>query len=218
MNSMKKHVKVGISLRVEKNEKFNEKRDVLSQDWIKFCNRAEFTPILIPNNLKDTKRFLKSTNVDMLIFSGGDNVGDDPGRDNTEKNMIEYATKNEIPSIGICRGMQFFNKFFGGKIEHSSNKNHVRTRHKIKIIDEKIIKFFKKDSIVENSFHENLLKAKILGKDLKTFGIVESDDTIEAFYHKKYPIIGIMWHPEREMNFKKELKLFEILENKIFWK
>ena len=215
---MKKSIRVGISLRVEKIEKINEKRDALSQDWIKFCNKAGFVPILIPNNLKDTKKFLKLVNVDLLIFSGGDNVGDDPGRDKTEKNMIEYATKNKIPSIGICRGMQFFNKFFGGRIEHSLDKNHVRVRHEIKFIDEKIIKFFKKESIIENSFHENLLKIKTLGKELKTFGIVENDQTVEAFYHKKYPIIGVMWHPEREINFKKELKIFEILEKKIFWK
>jgi len=27
-----------------------------------------------------------------------------------------------------------------------------------------------------------------------------------------------MWHPEREKNFKKELKLFKILEDKKIWK
>ena len=35
------------------------------------------------------------------------------------------------------------------------------------------------------------------------------DDTIEAFVHEKFPIIGVMWHPEREQ------KLFDekIIEN-----
>ena len=59
---VKRQKKVGISLRVENIEKYNEKRDTISQDWIKFCNYAEFIPILIPNGLKDTKKFLESIN------------------------------------------------------------------------------------------------------------------------------------------------------------
>lgn len=210
--------KVGISLRVENIKNYNEKRDAISQDWIKFCNRAGFIPILIPNNLKDTKKFLKSLNLDLLIFSGGDNIGDDPERDKTEKNMIEFAIKNKIPSIGICRGMQFFNKFFGGKIDYSLNKKHVKTRHKIKFIDKKIEKLLDKKTSIVNSFHENLIKSNILSRELMPFGIVEEDNTIEGCYHKKYPIIGVMWHPERELNFQKEIKLFKILQSRKIWK
>ena len=106
---MKNKKKVGISLRVENKKNYNEKRDTISQDWIKFCNSAGLIPILIPNNLKNTKEFLKSIDVDMLIFSGGDNIGDNIERDKTEKNMMEFAIKNKIPSLGVCRGMQFSN-------------------------------------------------------------------------------------------------------------
>ena len=215
---MKNKKKVGISLRVENIKKYNEKRDAISQDWIKFCNSAGLIPILIPNNLKDTKEFLKSMNVDMLIFSGGDNIGENANRDKTEKNMIEFAIKNKIPSLGVCRGMQFFNKFFGGKIYHDMNKTHVKTRHKIKITDKKIEKALGLKLNTVNSFHENILKSNILSKKLQSFGIDSNDDTIEAFYHKEYPIIGVMWHPERERNSKKELKLLKILENKKIWK
>ena len=84
--------------------------------------------------MKNTKKFLELINVDIFIFSGGDNVGDDPTRDNTEKKMLEFAIKNKIPSFGVCRGMQFFNHYFGGKIRHSSDKSHVKTRHKIKLL------------------------------------------------------------------------------------
>ena len=209
--------KVGISLRVENIEKYNEKRDAISQDWIKFCNRAEFMPILIPNGLKNTKKFLESMNPDILIFSGGDNIGDDPKRDKTEKNMMEFAIKNKIPSLGVCRGMQFFNKFFGGKIEHSTKKTHVKTRHKINFTDERIQKLINKKTSIVNSFHENLLQTKNLGLGLNSFSIAEQDKTVEAFYHKEYPIVGVMWHPEREVNFRNQYKLFKILENKKIW-
>ena len=216
---MTKHVKkVGISLRVENIEKYKEKRDAISQDWIKFCNKIGFIPILIPNGLKNTKKFLKIMNLDMLIFSGGDNIGDDPIRDKTEKNMIEFAIENNIPSLGVCRGMQFFNKFFGGKIEHSSKKDHVKTRHKISFTDKKIQKLLNKKTSTVNSFHENLLQINNLGSDLNSFSIAEHDKTVEGFYHENYPIMGVMWHPERELNFKNEYRLVEILENKEIWK
>ena len=215
---MVKTKKIGISLRVENIKNYNEKRDAISQDWIKFCNRMGFMPILIPNGLENTQKFLEIMNLDMLVFSGGDNIGDDPERDKTEKNMIEFAIKKKIPSLGVCRGMQFFNKYFGGKIEYCSSKTHVKTRHKVQFIDKKIEKMIGKKSSIVNSFHENLLKTEILGKNLNPFGIVENDDTIEAFYHKKYPMIGVMWHPERESNFKKEYELIKILENRKIWK
>ncbi len=210
--------KIGISLRVENIAKYNEKRDAISQDWIKFCNKAEFIPILIPNNLKDIKRFLKTVDVDILVFSGGDNIGDDAGRDKTEKNMLEYAIKNDIPSLGVCRGMQFFNKYFGGIIEKTNSNNHVRTRHKVRFLDKGFQKVIGKKSTIVNSFHKNLIKTKNLGKGLVSFGIVEFDETVEAFYHEKFPIIGIMWHPERESNFNKEIKLIKILEKRKIWK
>jgi N5-(cytidine 5'-diphosphoramidyl)-L-glutamine hydrolase len=214
---LKSKKKVGISLRVENIKKYNEKRDAISQDWIEFCNYAELIPILIPNNLKNTKEFLKSINVDMLIFSGGDNIGDNANRDKTEKNMIEFAIKNKIPSLGVCRGMQFFNKFFGGKIYHDMSKTHVKTRHRIKITDKKMEKILGLKLSTVNSFHQNILKSNILSKELQSFGINTSDDTVEAFYHKKYPIVGVMWHPERERDYKKELKIIKILENKKIW-
>lgn len=218
MQDMKKILKVGISLRVENFEKYNEKRDVISQDWIKFCNGANLIPILIPNTLENTKKFLDEIKPDLLIFSGGDNIGEDPERDKTEIDMIEFAIKNKIPSLGVCRGMQFFNKYFGGEIEHGMNKDHVKTRHKIKITDKKLSTLLEKNESDVNSFHENLLSSKILGKGLMSFGIAEKDKTVEAFYHEKYPIIGVMWHPERESNLKEEYKLIKILKNKKIWK
>ena len=34
----------------------------------------------------------------------------------------------------------------------------------------------------------------------RAFAKHESDDTIEGFIHSKYPINGVMWHPERKQN------------------
>jgi gamma-glutamyl-gamma-aminobutyrate hydrolase PuuD len=129
--------------------------------------------------------------------------------------MIEFTIDDKIPTIGVYHGMQFFNKFFGGRMKHTKNEKHVKTRHKIKFIDKKIVDLLERKTSVVNSFHQNLLKLNILAKEFIPFGIVEQDNTVERLYHKKYPIIGVMWNPERESDFKKE---FKISENKEIWK
>ena len=39
---------------------------------------------------------------------------------------IKYSLKYKIPLIGICRGMQFIYKYFGGNLVKLKNNSHVR--------------------------------------------------------------------------------------------
>ena len=210
--------KIGITLRVEHVEKYNEKRDAISHDWVKFLEISNVFPIFIPNTLKDTKHFLKTMNLDGIILSGGDNKGDDIERDDTEKKIIELAIKEKIPILGICRGMQVLNDFFGGSVLLSNNCEHVAKHHEIKLIDTNMKEIFQTEKIKVNSFHNNLIKKETLGHDLCIFSISENDNTIEGFYHKNLPIVGVMWHPEREQNSQNELKLMNSFYDKLFWK
>ena len=89
--------KIGISLRVETIEKYDEKRDTVSHDWINFFQKFNFIPILIPNNLEDIEGYISELKLDGIILSGGDNLGEFPERDETESKMLEIATKNSIP-------------------------------------------------------------------------------------------------------------------------
>ena len=64
-----------------------------------------------------------------------------------------------------------------------------------------------------NSFHNNIIKQKDLGKNLESFAIA-NDQTIEGFYHTKLPIFGIMWHPERTPSDGNELIIRKIFYDK----
>ena len=57
-----------------------------------------------------------------------------------------------------------------------------------------------------------------LTKDLEIFALSESDSTIEGYFHKKFPIIGVMWHPERDRESKHQLHIIDIICNKTPWK
>jgi N5-(cytidine 5'-diphosphoramidyl)-L-glutamine hydrolase len=215
MNNQKK--KIGITLRIEKIKKYNEKRDAISHDWVKFLEKINVIPIFIPNTLNNTKQFLEEMKLDGLIMSGGDNKGDDIERDNTEKEIIEFAVKRKIPLLGICRGMQIINNFFGGNQVTTNNMKHVIEHHKIDLIGDVVQNHFQTKEMKVNSFHNNIINKNSIGKNLEIFALAEMDNTVEGFYHEKFPILGIMWHPEREQNISKEIELMKIFYEKIFW-
>lgn len=190
--------KIGITLRVENFEKYDEKRDAISHDWIQYLSEKNIIPIFIPNNLPNLDLFLNTVRLDGIILSGGDNPGEFLERDKTEKELLDYGIRENIPIIGICRGLQVINDYFGGRIELDDTSSHVKTRHEVDITNDKFKKLFHSNKIIVNSFHNNILLEKNLGAELQVFAKSNRDNTIEGISHRKFPIMGVMWHPERE--------------------
>lgn len=210
-------IKIGITLRVVNANNYSEKRDAISHDWTNFFEKMNFHPIHIPNTLLNPKEFLESSEVQGLILSGGDNIGDDPERDRTENEVIEYGIQKQIPILGVCRGMQVINNYFNGIISKNKNSSHVGNHHDVNVITEYFLSFFGKNSLNVNSFHNNIIYEQDLGDDLNSFAISPQDNTIEGFIHKKFPILGVMWHPEREQNDYNVNILKNLFEEKRFW-
>ena len=202
--------RIGITLRVVNSDHYPEKRDAISQDWFKILEKLNYIPICIPNILTDLKQFLIDMNLDGFILSGGDNIGDHPERDLTEQQIIDYAINSTIPILGVCRGMQVINKYFGGSIKTNKNLEHVGKPHNVEIVNNVFFNLFTNTSIMVNSFHNNLIPDDMLGKELDIFAISKKDNTVEGFIHTKFPIIGVMWHPERDPD-KKNLSLLKNL-------
>ena len=210
-------MKIAISLRIQKLVEINEKRDILSHDWIKLFNEYNFEPVLIPNNLKNLESFLDYHAIDGFILSCGDNIGDDHERDITEKTILKYAIEHTIPLFGVCRGLQVINNYFDGTHLITTNKNHVKKNHNINlsgIVSEQL-------DLTErnvNSFHDNIINNDMLGKDLHPFAISDSDQTVEGIFHSNFPILGVMWHPERNIDLESEKNLIKNTFHKLFWK
>ena len=209
--------RIGISSRIMNIEKFDEKRDAISHDWIDFLQKLEILPIIIPNKLKDIDEYISTLNLDGIILSGGDNIGEFPERDKTEIRIIDYSTKNNIPILGVCRGMQLINEFFNGKNIKSDNLNHVGKYHDVKVKNSNF-KDMLGEELEVNSFHNNLIKKEDVGQELEIFAESEEDSTIEGYFHKRYPIIGVMWHPERDQEQGYQSKIINILYNQLIWK
>jgi gamma-glutamyl-gamma-aminobutyrate hydrolase PuuD len=206
---MIKNLRIGISTRMVKNERFDENIDIISHDWINLFEQLNFIPILIPNILNDVLFFLEKMNLDGIILSGGDNIGDFPDRDKTESEIIKFSIQENIPLFGVCRGMQVINNFFNGRIQNNVTSKHVRKNHKILFLKNNFCNL-NTDCIEVNSFHNNLINKYDLGDDLESLAIASIDDSIESISHKKYKILAVMWHPERKFddNNKNILKYF----------
>ena len=195
--------KVLIIQRLEKMGLFNEERDSLDVNLIKFLEKVRVIPILLPNKYKNQEIFIKNIKPDGIILSGGGNPSENNQRKKNEINLIKYSIKKKIPLIGICRGAQVINLFYGGQIKKI--KGHVRKFHEIKINKDKKIKV--------NSFHDLGFNEKMLGKNLISLS-KSNDGIIKFFCHKTLNIFGIMWHPERYKKFKNhDLKLFKNIFN-----
>jgi N5-(cytidine 5'-diphosphoramidyl)-L-glutamine hydrolase len=195
-------VLVGVTQRVDRVDSYEEFRDALDQRLIDWVVEIGLIPIPIPNSLvglylsKNKQlvldRWLETLNIEVLILSGGNDIGDSPQRDLTENCLLSWAEKNRKPVLGICRGMQIMGVYAGGKLIKVDE--HVRTRHKLEMSDNN------KDIFPEsvNSYHNHALK-----ECPNTFEILakSKDGNLEAMKHKKLPWEAWMWHPEREERF-----------------
>ncbi len=197
------------------------KSDCLEQPYVEYLSRFGFNLIPVPNSLQNLDFYL-SLNVERIILTGGGDIGDEISkeRDKTEKALLDFAIEKKIPVLGVCRGMQFINHYFGGKLRkigEVSSQNHVAVNHPVKIISNELQNLFGNE-IKVNSYHNLGIEKTGLGSRLKEFAISD-DGLVEGLYHPQLPIVGIIWHPERESPDKeaneKIIKAF--LDGGLFW-
>ena len=102
--------------------------------------------------------------------------------------------------------MQIINNFFGGNLHKRDDPEHINNNHTINLT--KDLPFNENNSIIVNSYHNNIIEIKDVGKNLKSFAIHQDDNTVEGFFHNELPITGVMWHPERNPD-ENSIQLFQ---------
>jgi len=203
-------MKLLITQREEKNE-HGDRIDSLEANYIEFFLKEKFEIIPVPNNLEAAKRLLWEA-PDLIVLSGGGSITEQTNRNEVETKLIEYCLKHNVPLLGICRGMQFINKYFGGKIV--KNNIHPNEReHDLVLTNQNLIECLKRKRGPVNSYHNFTVSEKDLAKELEVFG-VSNYGLIEGFFHKNKKIVGVQWHPERTNGLSQWIDKF-ILNNLI---
>ena len=174
-----------ILVTMREGENNNTKTDNIDKRIIDFLEKCELDVILVPNNIYQAGNILK-TNFDGVVLTGGDNIysmGGNLCRDKIESLILKTAIKKNIPVIGICRGMQKIQDYFGISMQETpnniSNVQEILINNEIQIV---------------NSFHDY---GTFNDNDIFYTWAMGMDGVIKAIQHKELKISGIMWHPER---------------------
>jgi len=191
MNAKSQKLRIGLTMRITEANHYKEVRDSVAHDWHVYVGRvlpkADF--IFLPNIGESIREYAAHLGLNALILTGGNDIGEYPIRDLTERSLIEWGKSEEVPILAICRGMQLVVTHFGGSIHKLSTANrskHVATHHPIEL---------NSSLMVVNSFHNFIIRAEHVPRRFEVLATAMEDHTIEAI--KGENILAVMWHPER---------------------
>ena len=174
-------------------------------------------PYIIPCNAgRIAESYIQE--FDAFVIPGGHDV--DPslygepltgGRDCTIKNdqvLLDFIGRiiaSGKPLLGICRGMQLLNVYYGGTlcqhVEHADVHDQYNRQyeeiHDVYIHEDSFLhRAFSTTHLPVNSLHHQAVSK--LGRELKIVAESTYDGLPEAIEHAHgRPIYGVQWHPER---------------------
>ncbi|MDS0900459.1 gamma-glutamyl-gamma-aminobutyrate hydrolase family protein [Morganella morganii] len=201
--------KILISQRRDHVSGIDEERDGIDVRTPKLLFDLGFLPIPLCSELYDAENYIEAFQADAIFISGGNDIGKYPKRDQLEMRLLDYAKVHNIAVFAICRGTQIINKYCGGSLVPVTG--HVATR---KLLEGEWAKKYGYTDV--NSYHNFAITQQTLGEGLEILATT-SDGVVKAIRHKNMPWLGVMWHPEREVNLLDTDKklLVELLNLKI---
>lgn len=117
--------------------------------------------------------------------------------------VLDRFVEAQRPVLGICRGHQVINVYFGGDLiqDLGSEKNARHRRcaggdrvHRTTAVEDSWLAKLYGTEIVTNSAHH-----QGLGKIGRGLSVIQwsKDGVAEGMVHEMLPVISVQWHPER---------------------
>ena len=226
---------IGISLG------YSDKKNSVNNTYINSILKNGGVPYLIP--VTDDVEVLRQivAQLDGIVFTGGEDfapayygkeehekLGEvNVTRDTYDLTLLKLATDRNIPTLGICRGLQLINVGMGGTLyqdlpaEKPSDINHRQEEegtvptHSVSVVEGSVMhKIFGKQEIQVNTFHHQAIDKLAPGLKIVGWSNDSVPELIEAYPHRQ--ILGTQFHPEIFTAAGDALmgKLFKFLVNK----
>ena len=186
--------------------------------YVESVRRAGGVPVLVPPQDENAGDVIES--LDGLLLAGGKDCDPaiygeevhptiepmDPRRQDNDLSLARIAREKQIPTLGICLGMQVINVAAGGtliqdidsqwqtELQHASEPLS-RVRHHVTIDPStKLGRIVGRNEIEVNSSHHQAVKE--VGEGLVVTAKAP-DGIVEALEDPRLPFyVGVQWHPE----------------------
>ena len=198
---------IGICASVERARwtYWDEQAAVLSMNYVRQVQEAGGIAVLLPPD-SEPAELLRI--LDVVLLTGGADVGDAPERDAFERELAAQALEHDVPVLGVCRGMQVMNVARGGTLishlpDAVGHEDHRAVLgafgdHDVRLQEGSLAQRAARDGIHPTKSHHHQGVDRV-GDGFEITGWATVDDLPEAMEDpSKRFALGVQWHPEAD--------------------
>jgi putative glutamine amidotransferase len=216
------HPVIGVTTTRRQNE-YGRQLVSVAEAYIAALTQAGICPVLIPNLVQESTVDELLVRLDGILFTGGGDIaadfyqegqhpkigGVERDRDQLELLLLKRVVQEDMPFLGICRGLQLVNVGFGGSLyadiadqvpgatRHDYYPDWERDylAHPVQVqTDSRLHSILGAKTIEVNSLHHQAIRQVAPGLVPTAYA---PDGIVEAVELQQHPFgLAVQWHPE----------------------